>query len=107
MLVYPVPPTNIHRKGLAQEFLVNGRLLDKKSSRAHFDQTTKEAYSFYDDLKYENVTRIYPSEFFCDSQNCYGVREGVILISDVDHPSSASADWISKKIIESLVISHL
>ena len=107
LLVYPVPPTNIHRKGLAQEFLVNGRLLDKKSSRAHFDQTTKEAYSFYDDLKYENVTRIYPSEFFCDSQNCYGVREGVILISDVDHPSSASADWISKKIIESLVISHL
>ena len=101
VVVYPIPSTNINRRTLKFEYLGYGRLLDKQSSFDDFASRSSDAYKFYDSLPY-SFYKIYPSSFLCDQSHCFGVKDENILISDVDHPSSITAEWIVSEILDSL-----
>lgn len=107
VLVYPVPETEIQRQNFVQEYEAHRRLLDKISSRQVFDERSKAAYKFYDQFKGDNIYRVYPSDYLCDKVQCYGVKDGVILISDFDHPSKVTAEWMADKILEELKLSPI
>ena len=100
-VIYPIPSTNINRRTLKFEYLVYGRLLDKQSSFDDFANRSSDAYKFYNSLPY-SFYKIYPSSFLCDQSHCFGVKDENILISDVDHPSSITAEWIVSEILDSL-----
>ena len=97
-IVYPIPATDINRRGLKFEYLVNGGLIDKKSSLDVFLDQSSGAYEFYDSLP-NNFYKIYPRTFLCDQSDCFGVKNNDILISDVDHPSAITAEWIASEIL--------
>jgi hypothetical protein len=97
VLIYPFPSTDIKRKRLAQDFLIFGELPQRVSSLKKFDSQAKQAYLFYDTLYANEIHRIYPKEFLCDSEYCFGIREQSVLISDDDHPSKITARWVINK----------
>ena len=99
VIVYPIPFVNIGRRGLAKEVMVRGKLLDKFVERAEYESITKRSFEFYDSLDFPTVKRIYPHRFLCEGNLCYGVKDGHILISDIDHPSIETAKWISEEIV--------
>jgi hypothetical protein len=97
--MYPIPFVNIGRRGLAKEVMVRGKLLDKFVEQAEYESITKRSFEFYDSLDFPTVKRIYPHRFLCEGNLCYGVKDGHILISDIDHPSIETAKWISEEIV--------
>ncbi len=99
VFVYPIPSTYINRTSLFQEYVVNGYLKDVKSSRNDFENSARKAYRFLDSLGGVNVYRVYPAGVLCDDVFCYGIRGGEILISDFDHPSTISSDFINDKLL--------
>ena len=80
-----------------QDFLIYGELPQRVSSLRNFRIQAKAAYSFYDSLNANKIYRIYPAEFLCNSEYCFGIREQEILISDDDHPSKVTASWVIDK----------
>ena len=60
--------------------------------------SSSDAFSFYDSLAFDNIYRVFPHEFLCDKNDCFGIRNQQILISDFDHPSKVTASWIVDKI---------
>lgn len=102
VLIYPIPSTDVRRRSFQFEYAFLGRLCTKSSSFSEFQMASAAAYDFYDSLGGEEIVRIYPSQFLCDDRNCYGVRDGEILISDDDHPSARTAAWIVDAIFKNL-----
>ena len=98
VIIYPFPTTNINRIGLGHVYSKYGELIEKKHELKDFLNQSSQAYAFYDSLDAINLYRIYPSDFLCDDTYCYGIKEQKILISDEDHPSAISAEWIVKKL---------
>ncbi len=100
ILIYPIPSVkfkydmNLIRFYEEKGYLEN-QFLDKKA----FVDKSRDAYTFYDKLLYGKIKRIYPEKYMCDEKKCYSVRDNVILISDIDHPSS----HLSKKINEEII----
>ena len=90
------------RESLAKEYLVHSMLLTKRSESKAFDAAAKPAYAFYDGFEGENIYRVYPRDYLCADRYCYGVKDGVILISDDDHPSDVTAKWIVDQIFQKL-----
>ncbi|MDF1781866.1 MAG: acyltransferase family protein [Alcanivoracaceae bacterium] len=99
VLIYPVPSIDIGRRGLASEVMTRGHLLEKFVYRSDYDRVSKRSFDFYDSFSFSEVKKVYPHKFLCDESRCYGVRNGDILISDIDHPSIKTADWIATQIV--------
>ncbi|WP_420820246.1 SGNH hydrolase domain-containing protein [Salinicola peritrichatus] len=49
-----------------------------------------------------NVIRIGIRDIFCDSQECYAVRNGKALYQDDDHPTPFATDKIAQRILMSM-----
>ncbi len=100
ILIYPIPSVkfNYDMKLISlyekNRYLEN-QFLDKKI----FENKSKNAYIFYDKFLFNNIKRIYPEKYMCDENKCYSVRDNIILISDIDHPSS----HLSKKINDEII----
>lgn len=97
VLIYPFPSTDIKRRRMALDFLIFGELPQRVSSLNKFHTQAKAAYSFYDSLNANKIYRIYPKEFLCDAEYCFGIRNQEVLISDDDHPSRITAGWVIDK----------
>ena len=106
VFVYPIPSTDIHRVGFLDEFQKNGFLKDKKSDYDEFNRESALAFEFYDTFKQDNIYRIYPHQFLCNGSDCFGVREGEILMRDSTHPSAITDSWIVSRMVSLGVFSH-
>ncbi|MDC0931948.1 acyltransferase family protein [Methylophilaceae bacterium] len=101
IVIYPIPSTNINRRGIGIEYMLKGYLKDKKSSLKEFEVKSLSAYRFYDSLPFDFL-KVYPQSYLCSNPHCFGVRDGKILISDIDHPSSLTSAWIVSRIFKKL-----
>ena len=106
VFVYPIPSTDIHKVGFLDEFQKNGFLKDKKSDYDEFNRESAVAFEFYDTFKQDNIYRIYPHQFLCNGSDCFGVREGEILMRDSNHPSAITDSWIVSRMVSLGVFSH-
>ncbi|MGF1719445.1 acyltransferase [Vibrio kyushuensis] len=63
-----------------------------------YQEVTKDDFSIYDNVRGNNISRVYPHEVFCNSKVCFANDEDRIYFGDSNHLSTHGADLLMEKI---------
>lgn len=106
ILIYPIPEVGFD----IDERLKNRKFFSNVKYDTSFEvykRRTKSSFELLDSIRGENIFRVYPHKFFCDSEiknRCITHQNKKILYSDSYHPSYRGTkhinDLIIKKILE-------
>ena len=106
IFIYPIPEVGFD----IDERLKNRKFFSNVKYDTSFEvykRRTKSSFELLDSIRGENIFRVYPHKFFCDSEiknRCITHQNKKILYSDSYHPSYRGTkhinDLIIKKILE-------
>lgn len=112
VLVYPVPEVGWHVPNVVQKELAK-HILPSQKSKVYSDfnistpydvyvKRTEKAFKALDDVSGSNITRVYPSDIFCDSDTCSAKGRRYLYYFDDDHLSTHGAKLLVNEITKNL-----
>lgn len=118
VLVYPIPemefnvPTKFVNKFKNKVDFVSGKFKNEihndeylKIPFESYKKRTLKAFNFLDQIKGENIIRIYPHKLFCNNpiiQSCIAHNSKDIFYRDSHHPSEYGANLVNNLIIKKI-----
>jgi hypothetical protein len=104
ILIYPVPEQDLDiplTSAKAKHFDIE--LAQTGIKRDVIERRYSEVVSTFDSLgEHKNLTRILPTEIFCDANRCASFLAGIPLYYDDDHLSNEGAKLVVKELMKSL-----
>ena len=106
VLVYPVPEMAIDPyRYLFRNYIFNKSTPIISSSYDVFKKRNKLIFEILDNIKNENIYRVYPHSYFCDKQikdRCVANDENNIFYYDDDHLSIEGSKFVVDRIIKEI-----
>ena len=113
ILIYPIPEVGwnpnikifnqwLNRKN---KFSSKSEIINITTSYEVYKNRTKPSFVLLDSIKGDNIYRVYPHQFLCDTtikKRCITHDDKNMLYSDDDHPSSKGAELINDLIIKEI-----
>ena len=104
IIIYPIPEQgwNVPELFKFSEFNI-GDTISYPSSI--WEERKLQSYNLLDSIKSEDISRIYPEDFFCNSfliGQCVGAFENKVFYVDDDHLSIEGGKLVADKIIENI-----
>lgn len=99
ILVLQAPMPRMHINSYIRKYVFSSRASIKGRTRDDWN----EIYSAKNDLLKElsNDIKVYdPSDIFCDTQDCYVIKDGNALFFDDDHMSLEGAAMVAKAVVK-------
>ena len=113
ILVYPIPEVGFEpAKEILKMYIDNpNKYLNGGFNYMHntsydvYKKRTKKTFELFDNIKSDNISRVYPHKLFCDNfvkGRCITHDDNNIFYCDNDHPSLAGAEKINNLILDKI-----
>lgn len=110
ILIYPIPEVgwDVPSEILKRFFIFNYEFSEKNfvtTSYRLYKERTKSTFKLLDEIKGDNVYRVYPHRLFCDTfikSRCITHNKDYIFYADDDHPSIKGSIEINNLIIKEI-----
>ena len=111
VLVYPVPEVGVSPyRYLFSKYVLNKNLFNQSipilsSSYEVYKKRNKLIFEILDNIKNENIYRVYPHSYFCDKQienRCVTHDDKNIFYSDDDHLSIQGSKFVTDEIMKEI-----
>ena len=110
ILIYPIPEVgwDVPSEILKRFFIFNNQFSEKNfvtTSYELYKERTKSTFKLLDEIKGNNIYRVYPHKLFCDTfikSRCITHNKDYIFYADDDHPSIKGSIEINNLIIKEI-----